>query len=82
MLCLPLIVFSQVPSDSNRVDLFETVCIDSNAVNQFPFINFDKNKLEKLTGQNILKLIKGNILEKKYRKNSVNIFFIKKKLEN
>ena len=42
------------------------------------FYNFDKNKLEKLTGQNILKLIKGNILEKKYRKNSVNIFFIKK----
>lgn len=43
ILCLPLIVFSQVPSDSNRVILFETVCIDSNAVNQFPFINFDKN---------------------------------------
>ena len=42
------------------------------------FYNFDKNKLEKLTSHNILKLIEGKILEKKYKKNSVNIFFIKK----
>ena len=42
------------------------------------FYNFDKNKLEKLTSHNILKLLKGKILEKKYKKNSVNIFFIKK----
>ena len=40
------------------------------------FYNFDKNKLEKLTSHNILKLLKGKILEKKYKKNSVNIFFI------
>jgi FkbM family methyltransferase len=42
------------------------------------FYNFDKNKLEKLTSHNIFKLLKGKILEKKYKKNSVNIFFIKK----
>ena len=42
------------------------------------FYNFDKNKLEKLTSQNIIKLIEGNILEQRYKKNSVNIFFIKK----
>ena len=46
------------------------------------FYNFDKNKLEKLTSQNILKLIKGEILEEKYKKNSVNIFFIKKSKNN
>lgn len=36
-------VHGQVEPDSNRINLFETVCIDSNAVNQFPFINFDEN---------------------------------------
>ena len=43
------------------------------------FYNFDKNKLQKLSIQNIYKLIKGEILEQKYKKNSVNIFFIKKR---
>ncbi len=42
------------------------------------FYNFDKNILQKLTDKKILKLIKGEILENKYKKNSVNIFFIKK----
>ena len=42
------------------------------------FYNFDENKLVKLTPQNILEMIKGKILEKKYKKNSVNVFFIKK----
>ena len=42
------------------------------------FYNFDKNILEKLTYADILKLTKGQILENKYKKNSVNIFFIKK----
>jgi FkbM family methyltransferase len=42
------------------------------------FYNFDKNKLEKLKSSDILKLIKGEILENRYKKNSVNIFFINK----
>jgi len=42
------------------------------------FYNFDKNKLEKLNMPDILKLIRGEILESKYKKNSVNIFFINK----
>ena len=42
------------------------------------FYNFDKNKLEKLKMLDILKLIRGEILESKYKKNSVNIFFINK----
>lgn len=40
---IPILVHGQVEPDSNRINLFETVCIDSNAVNQFPFINFDEN---------------------------------------
>ena len=43
------------------------------------FYNFDKNKLEKLKRLDVLKLIKGEILENRYKKNSVNIFFINKK---
>jgi FkbM family methyltransferase len=42
------------------------------------FYNFDKNKLEKLKISDILKLIRGEILENTYKKNSVNIFFINK----
>ena len=42
------------------------------------FYNFDKNKLERLKRLDILKLISGKILENRYKKNSVNIFFIKK----
>jgi FkbM family methyltransferase len=42
------------------------------------FYNFDENKLQKLMILDILKLIRGEILENKYKKNSVNIFFIKK----
>ena len=42
------------------------------------FYNFDKNKLEKLKSSDILKIIKGEILENRYKKNSVNIFFINK----
>lgn len=41
--CFPILALGQVETDSNRVNLFETVCIDSNAVKQFPFINFDEN---------------------------------------
>ena len=44
------------------------------------FYNFDENVLQKLSSEKILNLIKGKILENKYKKNSVNIFFIKKKL--
>ena len=43
------------------------------------FYNFNKNKLIKLLTPEILKLKRGKILEKKFKKNSVNIFFIKKK---
>ena len=39
----PILALGQVEPDSNRINLFETVCIDYNAVNQFPFINFDEN---------------------------------------
>ena len=39
--------------------------------------DFEKNKLKKLTKE-IKLLKKGKILEKKYKKNSVNIFFINK----
>jgi FkbM family methyltransferase len=42
------------------------------------FYNFDKNSLKKLKPQSIVKLMNGEILEDKYKKNSVNIFFIKK----
>ena len=42
------------------------------------FYNFDKNKLERLMMLDISKLIRGEILESKYKKNSVNIFFINK----
>jgi FkbM family methyltransferase len=43
------------------------------------FYDFDRHKLKRLNSQEIFKLIKGEILEKKeYKKNSVNIFFIKK----
>ena len=42
------------------------------------FYNFDENKLKKLLMPDILKLISGEILESKYKKNSVNIFFISK----
>jgi len=43
------------------------------------FYNFNKNKLIKLLTPEILKLKRGKILEKKLKKNIVNIFFIKKK---
>ena len=43
------------------------------------FYNFNKNKLIKLLTPEILKLKRGKVLEKKFKKNSVNIFFIKKK---
>ena len=46
------------------------------------FYNFDKNKLEKLKRLDVLKLIKGEILENRYKKNSVNIFFINKIKKN
>ena len=46
------------------------------------FYNFDKNKLEKLKLVIILKLIKGEILENRYKKNSVNIYFIYKNKKN
>ena len=46
------------------------------------FYNFDKNKLEKLKLVIILKLIKGEILENRYKKNSVNIYFIQKNKRN
>jgi FkbM family methyltransferase len=42
------------------------------------FYDFDKNKLQILKTTDILKLIRGEILESKYKKNSVNIFFINK----
>jgi len=42
------------------------------------FYNFDQNKLKKLRIGDINKLKKGKILENKYKKNSVNIFFINK----
>ena len=46
------------------------------------FYNFDKNRLKKLKPQSIVKLMNGEILEDKYKKNSVNIFFIKKIKKN
>ncbi len=42
------------------------------------FYDFDKNILQKLSSKKILKLIHGEILENRYKKNSVNIFFINK----
>ena len=41
------------------------------------FYDFDENILKKLSSKKILNLIRGKILENKYKKNSVNIFFIK-----
>tara|TARA_B100000787_G_scaffold8421_1_gene6352 strand:- start:684 stop:1499 length:816 start_codon:yes stop_codon:yes gene_type:complete len=43
------------------------------------FYNFDENKLKKLKFSQIQSLKSGNIIENKFKKNSVNIFFIKKK---
>jgi len=42
------------------------------------FYNFNKNKLVKVLTPELLRLKRGQILEKKFKKNSVNIFFIKK----
>ena len=42
------------------------------------FYDFNNNKLKKILKQGILQLKKGQILEKKFKKNSVNIFFIRK----
>ena len=42
------------------------------------FYDFINNKLIKLTKNSIKKLKKGIILEKLFKKNSVNIFFIKR----
>ena len=44
------------------------------------FYDFDKNKLIKLIDKEINQLKKGQSLEKKFNKNSVNIFFINKKI--
>ena len=41
---------------------------------------FSKNKLIKISNSQLLNLKKGKILENIYKKNSVNIFFIKKSL--
>ena len=46
------------------------------------FYNFDENKLQKLSKVDIFKLIKGKILESKYKKNNVNLFFINKSKNN
>ena len=43
------------------------------------FYDFNKNKLERLVNKEINRLKKGLILEKRFKKNSVNIFFINKK---
>ena len=43
------------------------------------FYNFDKNKLKKFTKPEIKKLKTGVIFEERFKKNSVNVFFIKKK---
>ncbi len=42
------------------------------------FYDFNINLLKKLLKKDILQLKKGQILEKKFKKNSVNIFFVKK----
>ena len=44
------------------------------------FYDFSKNKLIKILNSELLNLKKGKILENIYKKNSVNIFFIKKSL--
>ena len=38
--------------------------------------NIDKNNFKRLTKSDIEKLIKGKIYDKKYNKNSINLFFI------
>ena len=40
------------------------------------YYNFDKNQLQRLMIMDILRLKSGKILENKYKKNSVNVFFI------
>ena len=42
------------------------------------FFDFNNNKLIKLSKIKIQKLKKGKILEQLFKKNSVNIFFLKK----
>ena len=61
----------------NECNFFKIYKFLKNKYNCY-FYNFDKNKLEKLKSLDISKLIKGEILENKYKKNSVNIFFISK----
>tara|TARA_A100001011_G_C14188789_1_gene790281 strand:+ start:313 stop:1143 length:831 start_codon:yes stop_codon:yes gene_type:complete len=46
------------------------------------FFNFEKNLLTKLNDRECRSLIKGKILEKKFNKNSVNIYFIDKNTKN
>jgi len=46
---------------------------------EFKFYNFKKNKLVKINDIELSYLKRGKILEKEFKKNSVNIFFIKKK---
>lgn len=45
------------------------------------FYDFNSNKLERLINKEINRLKKGLILEKRFKKNSVNIFFINKKTQ-
>ena len=45
------------------------------------YYNFNRNKLKKLLTIDIFKLIRGQILDSEFNKNSVNIFFIQKDLK-
>tara|TARA_B100000900_G_scaffold384490_1_gene373358 strand:+ start:580 stop:1413 length:834 start_codon:yes stop_codon:yes gene_type:complete len=40
--------------------------------------NIDKNILKRLTNNNIIRLIKGKVYDRKYNKNSINLFLIPK----
>ncbi len=52
-----------------------------NKIYECYFYDFNNNKLERLVNKEINRLKKGIILEKRFKKNSVNIFFINKKTQ-
>ena len=71
---LPIILIEY--NQSNFIPIYE--CLKKQ-YNRY-FYNFSKNKLIKISNSQLVNLKKGQILENIYKKNSVNIFFIKKSL--
>ena len=61
-------------NQSNFKDIYKKIKKNYNCYRY----EIEKNSLIRLSAKQIQSLIMGNILEKKYRKNSVNLFYIHK----